>query len=80
MDGITIAGKSVTEHLEAINHLEAIALLEDLVAGKTAFTERVLFADSRPDPQGIDRSNAGVYRGWRCALRVLLMYLRSPTS
>jgi len=63
MDGITIAGKSVTEHLEAINHLEAIALLEDLVAGKTAFTERVLLQIHGLILRGIDRSNAGVYRG-----------------
>ena len=33
-EGITIGGKSMNEHLEAINHKEAIDLLKDLVQKK----------------------------------------------
>ena len=35
LEGITIGGKSVKEHLEALNHKEAILFLEDLVNGNT---------------------------------------------
>lgn len=31
LEGITIGGKSIREHLEAVNHKNAILLLEDLV-------------------------------------------------
>lgn len=31
VEGITVGGKSIREHLEAVNHKNAILLLEDLV-------------------------------------------------
>ena len=34
LEGITIGGKSLREHLEAVNHRDAILLLEELVAGR----------------------------------------------
>lgn len=39
LEGITIGGKSVLEHLEAINHKEAIIFLEELVNENTVLTE-----------------------------------------
>jgi len=34
LEGITIGGKSVTEHLEVINHKDAILYLEELIQEK----------------------------------------------
>lgn len=60
--GLTIGGKSVNEHLEAINHAEAIDFLADLVKNKEPFTERVLQEIHYLVLKGIDKTNAGVYR------------------
>lgn len=61
-DGITVGGKSVREHLEAINHAEAIRYLGEIVQNKTVFSERVLKEIHHLILKGIDRDNAGVYR------------------
>lgn len=61
-DGITVGGKSVREHLEAINHAEAISYLGEIVQNKTVFSERVLKEIHYLILKGIDRENAGVYR------------------
>jgi Fic family protein len=61
-EGITIGGKSMHEHLEAINHKEAIALLMDLVSNKTPFTAFRLKQLHQLILKGIDTKNAGVYR------------------
>lgn len=60
--GITISGKSMQEHLEAINHAEAAAYLIDLVSHKESFNERVLRELHGLILRGIDKDNAGVYR------------------
>lgn len=62
-DGITVGGKSVREHLEAINHAEAISYLGEIIQNKTVFSERVLKEIHYLILKGIDRENAGVYRG-----------------
>ena len=61
-EGITIGGKTVREHLEAINHSEAIDLLYDIVGNKVAFTEVILKQIHGLVLHGIDRDNAGIYR------------------
>ncbi|WP_430406007.1 Fic family protein [Fluviicola sp.] len=61
-DGITVGGKSVREHLEVINHTEAIQYLSELIQNKTAFSERILKEIHYLVLKGIDRENAGVYR------------------
>jgi len=61
-EGITISGKSVNEHLEAINHSEAIELMYDFVGRKVAFTEYLMLQFHGLILRGIDRSNAGRYR------------------
>ena len=60
--GITIGGKSMREHLEAINHSEAIDYLYDLVGRRVDFNERVLKELHYLVLKGIDRENAGKYR------------------
>lgn len=61
-DGITIAGKSMREHLEAINHKEAIILTEDIVKNREIFSGRLIKEIHAIILHGIDQSNAGVYR------------------
>lgn len=61
-DGITVGGKSVREHLEVLNHAEAIDYLSELVQNKTSFTERIVKQLHYMVLKGIDRANAGVYR------------------
>jgi len=61
-EGMTISGKSMREHLEAINHKEAILFIEDLVTHKMELSEYVLKQIHGIVLYGIDRENAGVYR------------------
>ena len=61
-EGMTISGKSMREHLEAINHREAILFIQDIVNKKVHFSEYVLKQIHAIVLYGIDRDNAGVYR------------------
>lgn len=61
--GITISGKSVKEHLEAINHAEALQYIQDVAKGKTSITERVIKEIHYLILKSIDKENAGRYRG-----------------
>jgi Fic family protein/DNA-binding Xre family transcriptional regulator len=62
-EGITIGGKSVREHLEVINHREAIDLLYDLVEHKVSFNAHRLKQIHHLVLKGLDDRNAGKYRG-----------------
>lgn len=61
-EGLTIGGKSMNEHLEAINHADAIEFIQDIVSKKKPFTESVLMEIHYLILKGIDRKNAGKYR------------------
>ncbi len=61
-EGLTISGKSVTEHLEAINHAYAIDFLLSIIANKESLTRRSLLDLHRLILSGIDHDNAGRYR------------------
>ena len=39
LEGITVGGKSMREHLEAINHREAIDYVETIVSGEETMSE-----------------------------------------
>ncbi len=60
--GLTIAGKSVQEHLEAINHDEAIDFIRELASNQLPLTEHRLKQIHHLVLKGIDRKNAGTYR------------------
>jgi len=60
--GMTIRGKSLSEHLEATNHAEAIGLLEKIVSGGKAVTETDVLELHAAILDKIDESNAGFYR------------------
>jgi Fic family protein len=61
-EGITIGGKTLQEHLEAINHQEAIHFIEQLVVNIQTFNKSVLLQLHQLILMGIDTKNAGVYR------------------
>jgi len=61
-EGMTISGKSMREHLEAINHKEAILFVEDIVSQKIDLSAYILKQIHGIVLYGIDRENAGVYR------------------
>jgi len=62
LEGITIGGKSVTEHLEAINHKEAILFLDDLINNKEKLSEMTIKNIHYLVLKEIDNKNAGKYR------------------
>lgn len=62
LEGITIGGKSIKEHLEAINHERAIIYLEDLVKDNKPITEWNIKSIHQLILKGIDDENAGRYR------------------
>lgn len=60
--GITIGNKSLVEHLEVINHAEAIDYIKDLAKKNTEITERDILQIHAIVLSGIDKKNAGKYR------------------
>ncbi|MCU0328371.1 MAG: Fic family protein [Chitinophagales bacterium] len=60
--GLTISGKSLREHLEAINHKEAIDFMTDIVKHNEPFNERNLLQIHSIILKSIDKENAGIYR------------------
>lgn len=60
--GITIAGKGMREHLEAINHKEAIDFVKDIARNNMTVTENVLKDIHAIVLHSIDKENAGRYR------------------
>lgn len=62
LEGITIGGKSIVEHLETINHREAILFVEDLISNKEPLSEWNIRNIHALILKGIDNANAGKYR------------------
>ena len=62
LEGITIGGKTMREHLEAINHKEAIEFLEELINDNSELSEMDIKNIHALVLKGIDDENAGRYR------------------
>ncbi len=62
LEGITVGGKSLKEHLEAINHEQAILFLDDLIKDKKPITESNIKNIHQLVLKEIDDKNAGKYR------------------
>lgn len=62
LEGITVGGKSIKEHLEAINHEKAILYLNDLVKENNPITEWNIKSIHGLVLKDIDNENAGRYR------------------
>ena len=60
--GLTIGGKTLNEHLEAINHAHAVDYIKDLAKSLEPITERDILQIHALILQGIDKDNAGRYR------------------
>lgn len=62
LEGITIGGKTIREHFEAINHRDAIFLVEDLVTKQQPLDEWTIKSLHQLVLKNIDTENAGSYR------------------
>ena len=62
LEGITIGGKSLTEHLEVINHKDAILFLEELVKSDVELSEWNIKNIHALILKEINNNNAGKYR------------------
>ncbi|MCE3296573.1 MAG: putative bifunctional protein: putative binding protein and filamentation induced by cAMP [Crocinitomicaceae bacterium] len=60
--GLTISGKSMQEHLEAINHKEAITYIHFLIDKNAFITEREVLSIHNLILRGINSAEAGKYR------------------
>lgn len=61
-EGLTISGKSLREHLEAINHAEAVDMLYELVAQQVPMGKQVVLDLHRIVLKSIAPEHAGRYR------------------
>jgi Fic family protein len=93
LEGITVGGKTLREHFEAINHREAILYVEDIIKRNEKFSAALIRRIHAFILKNIDDENAGVYRRVNVtvagvdsippdALQVLLiwMHLNSGTT
>ena len=62
LEGITVGGKSLKEHLEVINHEQAILFLDDLIKDKEPISEWNIKNIHQLVLKEIDDDNAGKYR------------------
>ena len=62
LEGITVGGKSLREHFEAINHRNAILYVEELVAGQEPLSEWQIKSIHGLVLKGVDDDEAGRYR------------------
>ena len=76
--GITIGGKSVNEHLEAINHKDGIKYIEKIIGKKEEISELLIKELHRIILKGIDDLEAGVYR--RHNVRIVGAFMIPPQA
>ncbi len=62
-EGLTVGGKSMVDHLEAINHSEAVDWLKQMVQGDEDINKRNVLQLHQLVLKSVDSANAGVYRG-----------------
>lgn len=62
LEGITVGGKTLREHCEAINHRDAIFFVEEIVANQQALSEWQIKNIHSLVLKGIDQGEAGRYR------------------
>lgn len=62
LEGITVGGKTLREHFEAINHRDAILFVEELVGKQQVLDEWCIKSLHQLVLKNIDADNAGKYR------------------
>ena len=79
--GLTVDGKTLKEHLEAVNHAEALALIRSLAQNKeTAISEADIFDIHRLILSKIDDANAGRYRSVAVRIAGAVAILPNPAK
>lgn len=79
--GLTVQGKSLTEHLEATNHAEALDYVKTLVGKKRQeITEQDILDIHRLILNKIEAGNAGRYRAQHARLTETDVVLPNPTK
>lgn len=63
--GLTVKGKSLREHFEAVNHKDAIEYLENVIMNKESITEEMIREIHAIILKGINDAESGVYRSIR---------------
>ena len=61
-EGVTIGGKSMKEHLEAINHAQAIEFIKEIAGNDIDISERIVKEIHAIILHGINKEQAGKYR------------------
>jgi Fic family protein len=80
-EGITVKGKTLKEHLEAINHAEALDFIKELVSKKReAITKREVLDIHAFILRKIDDENAGRYRNIKVRIRGANVVLPNPVK
>lgn len=61
-EGITLSGKSMREHLEAINHAQAVEFIKEIARNDIEISERTIKEIHAIILHGINKEQAGKYR------------------
>lgn len=80
LEGITIGGKTMREHLEVINHQEAIYLVEEIVRNQEALSELQIKNLHALILKGINDNYAGIYRDQQVFISGASHIPPAPTS
>ena len=78
LEVITVCGKTMREHLEVINHRDAISYVEDVMHKEGPFSEWQIKNLHRHVLKGIDDSYAGVYRDQQVFISEAVHTLPTP--
>ncbi|KRD10184.1 DNA-binding protein [Flavobacterium sp. Root901] len=73
-DGLTIQGKSIQNHLEAINFQEALLYIKDLSQKKTAVNEKDFLLIHNIILKGIESENSGKYKNDSLTIREMNLF------
>jgi len=73
-EGLTIPGKSMNEHLEAVNLQESIAYIKDLIQKKTPLSEKEFLIVHNLILRGIKPENSGKYRNDSLIIREMSLF------
>jgi Fic family protein len=68
LEGVTVGGKTLREHFEALNHRDAIAYVEAVVQNQEPFSSRMLRNIHALILKNIDDNNAGAWRRYNVTI------------
>ncbi|MBS7253441.1 helix-turn-helix domain-containing protein [Flavobacterium branchiicola] len=74
-DGLTISGKSMKEHLEAVNFQEAITYVKDLGQKKITLNEKEIFSIHNIIFKGIQSENLGKFKNDPATVNEMRLFL-----